>query len=204
MSMADKKTSSQTEILDAAAECFMTLGSDVASIDDIARSLGATKGRIYHHFSSKGALLSAVRMRAVMFTLDAVMPIIDPSKSPTEMLRLMAFTHVLTVLETLPYHRVVLQHYRKNAAKSTTDYERKLISDIEVKRQEYEDLFRSILDEGMQSSEFIERDLSVALHSVLLMLNSPIFWFTPLKENKRQNRQEIANQLADMAVACLS
>lgn len=202
--MPERKSSSQTEILDAAAECFMTLGSDVASIDDIARSLGATKGRIYHHFSSKGALLSAVRMRAVRFTLATVSPIIDQNKTPAKMLHLMAYTHVLTVLETLPYHRVVLQHYRKNAAKSTTDYERKLISDIEIQRTEYEDLYRKAINQGMLVGDFVKRDISVALHSVLLMLNSPIFWFTPLKENKRQNREEIAAQLADMAVACLS
>lgn len=202
--MPEKPQSSKTEILDAAATCFMTMGSDVASIDDIARSLGATKGRIYHHFSSKGALLSAVRMRAVMFTLAAVKPIYDTSKNPAELLRDMAYTHVLTILETLPYHRVVLQHYRKNAAKSTTDYERELISEIEEKRTEYENLYREVIIKGMQSDVFIKRDISVVLHSVLLMLNSPVFWFTPLQTNKRKNRQEIANQLADMAVACLT
>lgn len=202
--MTDQKPSSKTQILDAAAACFMTLGSDVASIDDIARSLGATKGRIYHHFSSKGALLSAVRMRAVMFILDAVAPIADASKTPSETLHDMAYTHVLKVLETLPYHRVVLQHYRKNAAKSTTDYERELISEIEVKRAEYENLYRDILEKGMENGEFVKRDQSVALHSVLLMLNSPVFWFTPLETNKRKNRDEIASQLAVMAVACLS
>uniref|UniRef100_A0A2A4Z688 TetR family transcriptional regulator n=1 Tax=OCS116 cluster bacterium TaxID=2030921 RepID=A0A2A4Z688_9PROT len=201
--MLEKSPSSKTEILDAAATCFMTLGSDVASIDDIARSLGATKGRIYHHYSSKGALLSAVRMRAVKFTLNAVTPIIDVQKTPVENLRKMAYTHVLTVLETLPYHRVVLQHYRKNAAKSTTDYERQLISEIDAERTLYENLFRDVINQGMTNDNFIKRDISVALHSVLLMLNSPIFWFTPLKENKRKNRQEIASQLADMAVACL-
>lgn len=201
--MLEKSPSSKTEILDAAATCFMTLGSDVASIDDIARSLGATKGRIYHHYSSKGALLSAVRMRAVKFTLNAVTPIIDVQKTPIENLHKMAYTHVLTVLETLPYHRVVLQHYRKNAAKSTTDYERQLISEIDAERTLYENLFRDVINQGMTNDNFIKRDISVALHSVLLMLNSPIFWFTPLKENKRKNRQEIASQLADMAVACL-
>lgn len=201
--MLAKKTSSKTEILDAAANCFMELGSDVASIDDIARSLGATKGRIYHHFSSKGALLSAVRMRAVMFILDEVTPIVQNSQSPLITLRNMAYTHVLKILETLPYHRVVLQHYRKNAAKSTTDYERKLISEIEAKRHVYENLYRDILEQGMKNGDFIKRDISVALHSVLLMLNSPVFWFTPLKRNERKNREEIAKQLADMAVACL-
>lgn len=201
--MADKKTSSQTEILDAAAECFMAMGADAASIDDIARSLGATKGRIYHHYSSKGALLSAVRMRAVKFTLEAIEPVLNINETASNNLRNMAYTHVITVLETFAYHRVVLQHYRKRVAKSTTDYERELIAEIDKKREEYENLYRNVISSGMKSEEFKTADLSVALHSVLLMLNSPIFWFTPLETNKRKNRQAIAEQLADMAVACL-
>lgn len=194
--------SSKAQILDAAANCFMSLGSDVASIDDIARSLATTKGRIYHHFSSKGALLSAVRMRAISFSINALIDI-DYSKTPPEVLRNMAYTHVLTILETLPYHKVVLQHYRNSVAKSTTAYERELIAEIEEKRTVYEDLYREVIGKGMKNGAFIERDLSVALHSVLLLLNSPVFWYKPLDKHRPQNRQDIANQLADMALASL-
>ena len=36
------------ELLTAAAECFMEQGFHASSIDDVARRLGATKGRVYH------------------------------------------------------------------------------------------------------------------------------------------------------------
>ena len=43
-------------ILDAAALCFMERGFNATSIDDIARRLSATKGMVYHYFSSKAEL----------------------------------------------------------------------------------------------------------------------------------------------------
>ena len=48
------------EILEAAAACFEERGFASTSIDDVARRLGSTKGRIYHHFSSKTDLFAAV------------------------------------------------------------------------------------------------------------------------------------------------
>ena len=37
------------EVLAAAAECFMRRGYEQTSMDDVAETLGATKGRVYHH-----------------------------------------------------------------------------------------------------------------------------------------------------------
>ncbi|MGD9915173.1 MAG: TetR/AcrR family transcriptional regulator [Rhizobiaceae bacterium] len=50
--------SSRADILRTAALCFMERGYYATSIDDVARKLGATKGRIYHHFPSKGDLFA--------------------------------------------------------------------------------------------------------------------------------------------------
>ena len=52
--------SSTVDILMAAADCFMERGYSATSVDDVARRLGATKGRIYHHFPSKSALFAGV------------------------------------------------------------------------------------------------------------------------------------------------
>lgn len=202
--MSNELSEAKSEILDAAAKCFMAMGSDVASIDDVAHSLGATKGRIYHHFSSKGALTSAVRIRATMFTLDAVKPVIDSQKTPSENFHAMAYTHVLTVLETLPYHKVVLQHSGLKTAKSTTAHERDLLTEIHTLRGQYEDLFRTVLKAGMQQQEFRQQNLSIALHGVLLLLNSSVFWYIPRDKEPKAICHDVAKQLANMALAALN
>lgn len=201
--MNEQISNSKNEILDAAAACFMRLGVRVASLDDIARRLGATKGRIYHHFPSKGALLGQVRLRAPEFTRRAVEPVIDPRLPPDRDFHNMARAHVRAVLATLPYHKVVLQNFSGLAAKSASETERRLETRINCAVNAYEDLFRDVICRGMQSGAFRDRNLSVTLHSVLILLNAPVFWYAPRAGEPAGFADLVAEQLADMALAAL-
>ncbi|MGD9863611.1 MAG: TetR family transcriptional regulator [Pseudodonghicola sp.] len=200
---SDPNSAPHGDILDAAAECFMELGARIASVDDIARRLGATKGRIYHHFASKGALLGAVRLRAPEFTRQAVTPVIDDSLPPGQNFRNMARAHVHAVLTTLPYHKVVLQHYPGLRPKTETVADREMEQRIAEAVSSYEDLFRAVIRQGMEQGEFRCQNLSIALHSVLLLLNSPVHWYTPRDGEPADFIDQVAEQLADMGVAAL-
>lgn len=193
------------DILDAAANCFMEMGARVASVDAIARRLGATKGRIYHHFASKGALLGAVRLRAPEFTRQAVLPVIDNALPPDQNFHKMAQAHVGAVLGSLPYHKVVLQHYYPGLHPRTdTDADREMERQIAQAVSSYEDLFREVIRHGMAQGAFRRQNLSIALHSVLLLLNSPVYWYTPREGEPPEFAKQVARQLADMGVASLS
>src|SRR3954471_12026127 len=69
-SMADKKQ----EILAKAAECFMEQGFHATTIDDVARRLGSTKGRIYHHYASKTDLFFDVHREGMDRLFRAIVP----------------------------------------------------------------------------------------------------------------------------------
>lgn len=202
-SIAPPMSRSKSEILDAAAVVFMTLGSDSASIDDVARQLGATKGRIYHHFPSKAALLAEVCLRAADFARTAVAPVIDETLPAQECLHQMVRAHVPAVLATLPYHKVIVQSFVSAAPKSTTAQDRTKLEQIGQERRRYEDLFRAVLVSGMEAGAFREQNVTVALHSVLLLINAPVFWYYPRKNESAKFVEELARQLADMAVASL-
>lgn len=196
-------STSRREILDAAAICFMELGVRVASLDDIAHRLGATKGRIYHHFPSKAALLGEVRLWAPEFTRRAVEPVIDNRLPPERNFQTMARTHVRAVLDTLPYHKVVLQNFSGMAAKSNSESARAMESRILRAVNDYEDLFRTVVRQGMDSGAFARRNLSVTLHSTLILLNAPVFWYAPRSDEPAGFADLVANQLADMGLAAL-
>lgn len=198
-----KMSTSKAEILDAAAEVFMTLGAEAASIDDVARHLGATKGRIYHHFPSKGALLAEVCLRAADFVLQKVPPVVDPDATPTNNLRTMVQTHIPEVLRTLPYHKVIIQSYVGVQQKSTTAQERALFAQIQSERKAYEALFRQVLQTGMDDGSFRQQNISIALQSLLLLINAPVFWYRPRDNELEAFVTELSTQLADMAVASL-
>ncbi|WP_165929239.1 TetR/AcrR family transcriptional regulator [Shimia isoporae] len=194
---------SKAEILDAAAEVFMKLGADTASIDDVARHLGATKGRIYHHFPSKGVLLAEVCLRAADFVHEVVGPAVDASATPEANLRRMIALHIPEILRTLPYHKVIIQSYVGMNQKSTTALERELFDRIRVERRQYEDIFRNILKAGIEDGSFREQNLSIALQSVLLLINAPVFWYKPRKNEPTNFVADLTDQLADMAVSAL-
>ena len=46
----------RSRILQAAEDCFAQRGYDAASVAEICRSAGVSKGAFYHHFPSKQAL----------------------------------------------------------------------------------------------------------------------------------------------------
>lgn len=201
----DKKpiSKSKAEILDAAAEVFTNLGADAASIDDVARHLGATKGRIYHHFPSKGVLLAEVCLRAADFVHEVVGPSVDPDAAPETNLRKMIALHIPEILRTLPYHKVIIQSYVGMNQKSTTALERELFDRIRIERRAYEDIFRGILQDGMQDGSFRQQNLSIALQSVLLLINAPVFWYRPRDDEPAEFIPDLAQQLADMAIGAL-
>jgi AcrR family transcriptional regulator len=67
------------DILSAAATASSERGYAATSIDDVARRLGATKGRVYHHFSSKGDLFAQVFKTGMDMNFEAIAPIGSPA-----------------------------------------------------------------------------------------------------------------------------
>ena len=59
------------EILDAALECFSSIGYDQTTIEDIRAKAGASIGSIYHHFGAKDRIAAALYLRGVRETQDA-------------------------------------------------------------------------------------------------------------------------------------
>src|SRR4029078_7144159 len=65
----------RADILRAAAICFMQRGYAASSIDDVARRLGSTKGRIYHHYPSKADLFADVFRVGMDMNFAAIEPV---------------------------------------------------------------------------------------------------------------------------------
>lgn len=201
--MLEKISASKSEIIDAAAQCFMTLGAEAASVDDIARHLGSTKGRIYHHFPSKGALLAAVQLRAAGFTHRAVEKVVDPSLPALVSLEKMSRSHIYAVLDSLPYHKVILQTYTGVRAKAITEVELTLQDEVRRGQRAYETLFRNEVARGIKEGSIENRNLTVAVAGLMLILNSPVFWFRPERGASQDFIDTIARDVTSMALASL-
>ncbi len=58
-------------ILDAALECFSSIGYDRTTLADIRERAGASTGSIYHHFGSKERIAAELYLEGVRQTQDA-------------------------------------------------------------------------------------------------------------------------------------
>src|SRR3954465_7891528 len=74
--VADEDSSKRRQILDGARKVFMDLGFDGASMNEIARSAGVSKGTLYVYFADKSRLFEAIvgeealEHGTVVFNLD--------------------------------------------------------------------------------------------------------------------------------------
>lgn len=57
---ADEDSSKRRQILDGARKMFMTMGFDAASMGEIAKAAGVSKGTLYVYFNDKTALFEAI------------------------------------------------------------------------------------------------------------------------------------------------
>jgi AcrR family transcriptional regulator len=62
---ADEDSSKRRQILDGAGKVFMELGFDGASMGEIARAAGVSKGTLYVYFADKNRLFEAIVEREV-------------------------------------------------------------------------------------------------------------------------------------------
>jgi AcrR family transcriptional regulator len=64
--VAEEDTSKRRQILDGARKVFMDLGFDGASMGEIARSAGVSKGTLYVYFADKNRLFEAIVEEAAL------------------------------------------------------------------------------------------------------------------------------------------
>ncbi len=198
-----KQNDTKSIVIECAAKCFANNGVDNTSIDEIAREMGASKGKVYHHFRSKGELLLAVRHHSILSVLTRVKPIADTPAPTATRLFDMACAHVQGILSDLPYHRVVVENLRAGLAGSTTEHERRYLAEIKALQADYEDLFRDVIEAGQKDGSFRQQSVSVAVNSVIVLLNAPIFWYQPRSEDDADTLQAIAGQIAQMVLGAI-
>lgn len=187
--------SSRFDILSAAAHCFMDRGYAAASIDEVARSLGATKGRIYHHFPSKAELFAEVFRAGMDMNYAAVEPYREMEGRAVERWRRMATAHVMQMIEKRPFQRAVWIGVEMHLRGATTPEQRNVFNELVEYRSAYGNIFREIILKARDDGDFAFEDLSVANQLMFMTLNSPIFWY---KQRAGETRADLEHLIAQV------
>jgi AcrR family transcriptional regulator len=191
--------SSRFDILESAAKCFLERGYSAASIDEVARNLGATKGRIYHHYPSKADLFADVFRTGMDMNYAAIAPYRDMPGPADARWRKMAFAHAMQMITTRPFQRAVWMGVEMHLRGATTPAQREVFNELIAYRARYGDIFRETIAAGREEGAFAFEDLSIANQLMFMTLNSPIFWYSPRPGETRADLEHLADQVVEFA-----
>jgi AcrR family transcriptional regulator len=98
------------QILDGAKRCFLRQGFDGASMNDIVKAAGVSKGTVYAYFPSKEKLFEALIFRDRRHQAEQTVVIERPERPIAEVLYDLAirFGTLLNAEETMAYVRLVV------------------------------------------------------------------------------------------------
>ena len=187
------ETPRRQQIEDAASALFRERGYAATSVRDIAQSLNLQGGSLYAHMASKEDVLWSIVMRAASRFDAEVRPIATTDAPTAERLRAMIRAHVKVVTSTQRDAAVFLHEWR-----FLSDARR---ADIAARRDAYEGLFRTVIEDGTLRGEFRSVDARLTAIAVLSSLNGIATWFRPTGP---QNVDQIADQHADLFLGGLT
>ena len=91
--VTEEDSSKRRQILDGARKVFMDLGFDGASMNEIARSAGVSKGTLYVYFADKNRLFEAIVEQEVLERLQLSFNL-DPARDVVTTLREFGLTFI--------------------------------------------------------------------------------------------------------------
>jgi AcrR family transcriptional regulator len=189
----------RADILSAAATCFMDRGYTETSIDDVAHALGATKGRIYHHFRSKADLFASVFRAGMEMNYAAIEPYRALPGPAAKRWRRMATAHAMQMIATKPFQRTVWMGVEMHLRGATTPQQRMVMNDLIRLRSDYSAIFREVIVKAREEGDFDFGNVSITNQLMFMTLNSPIFWYAPRTGETRADLEELAGQVVTCA-----
>ena len=187
------------EVLEAAAEAFNQRGYAATSIDDIAEILASTKGRIYHYYRSKADIFLDVLTLSIGDLIERVKPIAAREDlAPDRRLAEAARMHATVMMTQSALSRVAIQGAEMHLMQDAGAKQRAALEVFIAMRDEYEQFFAAIIDEGVRSGYFRDVAPRLATKPVLGALNWINMWFQP--GHSGRPIEEIADEFATFVV----
>ncbi len=156
------------QILDAAATTFSRLGLTAARMEDIATTVGVSKGTLYLYFTSKDAVIDALITRSFA-PLTAALAALNTDEMGAGERLLMYTERILTAFEAMqPIYPLVLDFLA--LAARDPDANTAFISQFTA----YQAELRRLLEEGISSGEFIAHDTALTSAALLTVLDGSL------------------------------
>ncbi len=152
--MQQRSEETRAKIMEAAIKLFSTRGYNKASVDDICKEAGISKGAFYHHFKSKQLLFLALLDGWLQFIDNAIKSTEDKTVPETFTQMTQAFPFILeTAGDNLP----MFLEFWLQASRDKLIWE----AGISPYRR-YHKYFTTLIKKGVDEGSFVEVDPELA------------------------------------------
>jgi len=159
------------EIMLAMAEVIIDKGYGAATLEDAAAVMGTSRAVIYYQFRSKEDLYVEICVSGVDAATERLEAIVARGLPPEKAL-LAALEDLVDVgLEPLNRATLVTGRPRSFAPESR--------SRMRESDRAYENLFTNIIQEGIRSGVFVERDPRFLCYTLMFAVNGSFVWRRP-------------------------
>jgi AcrR family transcriptional regulator len=162
--MSPRKIDSDTrreQILKAATAVFARKGFDGASMDDIVKASGLSKGGLYWHFDSKDDLIAAILAQFFDREMAGLQSLVALDLPASERLRLLGQTIAADLAGVEELASLSLEFYALAARRAEM---RHFLRDY---FQQYRALLAILLQEGMDAGEFVAMEADTAATTLI-------------------------------------
>jgi AcrR family transcriptional regulator len=210
---ADQSVSSKDIIL-AAANVLHRNGYEATTMKDIAAEVNLTAASLYHHFRNKDMLLLAVLEGGLDLVIELLEPLVnDDNMTYSQRLREMVKVHIQMVTKNTAVGAAMIFEIRPLMSLKTPpisgNASSKADKDLFIakrdnffkRRDQFEKLYRQVVEGGIASGEFRQVDVPVFVKTMLGSNNWVAVWY---REGGRLTGEAVASMIADTFVQSLA
>jgi AcrR family transcriptional regulator len=195
----------QLRLLDAAAAAFVDRGYDSASIDDIGRDIGVTKGAVYYNYRSKIDLFLGVYERGMLLLEERVARALEEAGDSVaaDRLRAVSLAHADNIMRNFNYHVAIQQGVEHRRQMPLRDRDRVRMTELDTMRDQHEHLVSALVEEGIADGSVRPVPVRLATRTLIGGVVGLAIWYRPRAGQPDDERIELADQLVDLLLAGL-
>lgn len=180
-------------IYEAAVELICERGYHGTSLRDVASAVNLQMSTLYYYYPSKQALLLAIMEASMSGLTQAVAESMFSANGPRA-----------KMIAGIRAHVMFQTHRRGENLVADTEI-RSLNREARVRiirmRDDYQEMFAVVMEDGIRSDAFRSTDVSVSLAGLFAMLNGVASWYSP---DGYRSLSEIADQYCELFLNGLS
>jgi TetR/AcrR family transcriptional regulator, cholesterol catabolism regulator len=170
-----------------ARNLFRQNGYAATSMRDLAEGVGIEAASLYSHIKSKEEILQSICFKMADDFFDAMESVELSGYSPEKKLYTAIKKHLEVIAENRDAAAVFFHDWRHLSEP--------FLSDFKQMRRRYENSFRQLINDGIDSGAFKKGDAKFIVLTIFSAMNWTYDWYNP---KKKLNATDLANDLCSI------